>query len=377
MTESYTMLKLNDFDYNLPKELIAQYPLPKRDSSRMLVLNRRTGGIEHATFNDLTSYIHNGDVIVLNDTRVINARLMGKRATGGKAEIFLLEHLGGSRFKALLKPSGRIKENDEIVFASDGLKATLTKKEPDGSVVEFKSNGDTYKEVMKSGKIPLPPYIKRDIESDDSSRYQTVYARNDGATAAPTAGLHFTKEIIEGLTRRSAMLEYVTLHVNYGTFAPVVTEDIRDHKMHSEEFELTPEAAESINKKKLDGARIIAVGTTALRVLETCAIKEHRSTGTQERRDTGTQEHRDTGTQEHRFHEYSLKAKKGKTDLFIYPGYKFKMVDALLTNFHTPKSTLLMLVSAFAGKELIFKAYDEAIRNNYRFFSYGDCMLII
>jgi len=343
------MTKLSDFDYELPRDLIAQHPARPRGSSRMLVLDRKTGGISHRRFKDFSSYIKKDDILVLNDTKVVNARLTGKRASGGKAEVFLVEKLGESRFKALIKPSARINEGDEITFGGFGLRARLLTKKPGNNIVEFSpAPDDTAEKLEKSGEVPLPPYIKRGTEPSDSKGYQTVYAAKKGATAAPTAGLHFTKDILREIESKSGRLAYLTLHVNYGTFAPVKSEDIESHKMHSERFELTEDTAEKINDAREKGGRLFAVGTTSCRVLETCAVSGGR-----------------------------VETRRGETDLFIYPPYKFKIADALLTNFHFPKSTLLMLVSAFAGKELIFKAYREAVAGKYRFFSYGDCMLIL
>lgn len=342
------MFKLKDFDYNLPKELIAQYPADKRDASRMLVLDRKTGKIAHGRFADFPGHIKKEDVLALNDTKVMNVRLVGRRITGGRTEIFLTEKIQNRIFKALLKPSSRIRERDEVFFDNSGMKVRILAKKEANNVVEFIYPGpDLDKELARIGSVPLPPYVKRDAEEIDKDRYQTVYARKEGATAAPTAGLHFTNEILEKVQGQGSKVVYVTLHVNYGTFAPVKTEDITRHKMHSEEFELSKDAAGEINGAKKKGGRIFAIGTTAVRVLETCAAGG------------------------------GVEARSGKTDIFIYPPYEFKMVDALLTNFHFPKSTLLMLVSAFAGRELILKAYAEAIREKYRFFSYGDCMLII
>lgn len=351
-------LKLSDFDYKLPQELIAQYPAASRESSRMLVLDRGQGGIFHKNFRDISSYIKREDILVLNDTKVINARLKGRRATGGKVEIFLLEDIGEGRFKTLIRSSGRLKEGEEIFFDKSNLKARLLMKKKAGNIIEFlPPSNDLVSLLAKSGEVPLPPYIRRKAEALDNERYQTVYARTEGATAAPTAGLHFTEKILEDIILKGAGLTYVTLHVNYGTFAPVRSEDIVNHKMHDENFELTQDAAVNINSAKAKNGRIFTVGTTSCRVLETCAFQPMADSRWSM--------------------EYGVKSKKGRTDLFIYPGYKFKMVDALLTNFHLPKSTLLMLVSAFAGGDLIFKAYKEAVERKYRFFSYGDCMLIL
>ncbi|MBU4376795.1 MAG: tRNA preQ1(34) S-adenosylmethionine ribosyltransferase-isomerase QueA [Candidatus Omnitrophica bacterium] len=342
------MNKLSDFDYDLPKELIAQYPAESRDSSRMLVLDRRSGKITHGRFSDFPGHVKKEDILVLNNTKVMNVRLVGRRLTGGRTEIFLTEKIENRIFKALLKPSSRIRERDEVIFDGSKLKARILAKKEGENVVEFiYPGGNIDQELGRIGSVPLPPYIKRNAEALDKDRYQTVYAKEDGAAAAPTAGLHFTDKVLEEIGQRGVKTAYVTLHVNYGTFAPVKTEDITRHKMHGEEFRLGAKEADDINAVKKCGGRVFAVGTTSVRVLETCA----------------------RGNQ--------VEQQGGKTDIFIYPPYKFKIVDVLLTNFHFPKSTLLMLVSAFAGRELVLKAYKEAIRERYRFFSYGDCMLIM
>ena len=353
------MNKLSDFDYAIPKELIAQYPAESRDSSRMLVLDRKTGKITHKKFSDFPDYIKKEDILVLNDTKVMNVRLVGRRLTWGRTEIFLTEKIENRIFKALLKPSSRIRERDEVIFDDSKLKARILAKKEADNVVEFiYPGGNIDKELARIGCVPLPPYIKRDAEPLDSERYQTVYAKETGATAAPTAGLNFTKETLDRVKGLGSRVAYVTLHVNYGTFAPVKTEDVAKHKMYSEEFKLVAAEADKINKVKEDGGRIFAVGTTVVRVLETCAVPDNR-------------------LPRYPDNQSIVKLRSGRTDIFIYPPYKFKIVDVLLTNFHFPKSTLLMLVSAFAGRELILAAYEEAIRERYRFFSYGDCMLII
>lgn len=371
-------MKLSDFDYELPQELIAQYPADSREKSRMLVLDRATGEISHKNFEDFIDYINPNDILVLNNTKVINARLFGKRATGGKVEIFLLEPVGRGRFKALIKPSRRIKEGEGIDFDNSKLKARLVTKKSAESVIEFSPASIDIEEILDEiGTVPLPPYIRRKAEKLDSNRYQTVYAKVEGATAAPTAGLHFTEEILKNISSKDTKLAYVTLHVSYGTFAPVREENIVNHKMHSESFVLTESAANKINSAKEGDGRVFAVGTTSSRVLETCAVPKvvHSPCSTVHRivdsRPSSAKASEGRQSAVHR-----VEAREGKTDLFIYPSYKFKIVDVLLTNFHLPKSTLLMFVSAFAGKELIFKAYKEAIARRYRFFSYGDSMLI-
>ena len=352
------ILKLNDFNYVLPEELIAQYPLGERDRCRLMIVERKSGSVSHGTFKDITSYIKKGDCLVANDTKVIPARLFGRRKSGGKVEIFLVEKKNPV-CKALVRPSVRVKEGEKIVLESGDEAEILGKGEIGRSVKFNRSVEDIIREV---GHTPLPPYIDRIDEKSDKSGYQTIYGIKEGATASPTAGLHFTEAVLKEIGAKGAQTLFVTLHVSYGTFAPVKAEKITDHKMHGEDFELTRDAAMRINKIKMNGGRVFAVGTTSCRVLEACAAqnqKEPRVKGQAQKP------------------AYKIEPGKGKTDLFIYPGYEFKMVDALLTNFHLPKSTLLMLVAAFVGKDLIFRAYEEAIARKYRFFSYGDAMLIL
>jgi len=336
-------LKLDKFDYKLPKSLIAQEPLKKRDSSRLMVLDRKGKTVQTKTFCDIEKYFSRGDCLVLNDTRVIPVRLLGKRKTGGKVEIFVLNPVSKELY-ALIRPSKRVKEG-EVIELGHGIKALVLGRAPLGRFVRFNM---PIEDVFKRGHVPLPPYISREDNKKDERNYQTVYARNDGATAAPTAGLHFTKELIKRLSKKGVSIVYVTLHTGYGTFSPVVEKDIENHKMHSEWYEINEEAARVINAAKTAGARVFAVGTTSVRVMESAA--------------------REKGT---------IAASIGMTDLYIYPGYNFKIVDAMITNFHLPKSTLLMLVSAFAGREFVFQAYQEAIKQKLRFFSYGDAMLIV
>ncbi|MBE7712924.1 MAG: tRNA preQ1(34) S-adenosylmethionine ribosyltransferase-isomerase QueA [Cyanobacteria bacterium SIG26] len=351
-------MNISEFDYNLPEELIAQMPADKRDNSKMLVLNKSTQAIEHKHFYDIVDYIDNNCVLVLNNTKVIPARLYGRKDTGAKIEVFLLEAQKNSDtttnlWSALIKPSKRVKP-ETIITISEELKVRAIKRlEDDGEwLVELIYEGDLFEILHKVGNLPLPPYIERklqteDIKNFDYERYQTVYAKDEGSVAAPTAGLHFTPEILEKLKAKGVEIIYVTLNVGLGTFRPVKCENILDHKMHSETFEITKEAADKINTAKSAGKKIIAVGTTSVRTLET-AYQKYRC----------------------------IKACQDSSELFIYPPYEFKVIDELITNFHLPKSTLLMLVSALAGKDFIFKAYKEAIENKYRFFSYGDCMLI-
>ena len=345
---------LSEFDYNLPKELIAQMPADKRENSRMLVLDRHAQTITHKHFYDIVDIIDKNSLLVLNNTKVMPARLYGvKEETGAKIEIFLLKQLDGKKWETLIKPSKRVKEGT-IVKISDELSArTLERTEEDGGwIVELIYEGNVLDVLHRNGNIPLPPYIERKMQTDeikklDFERYQTVYAKDEGSVAAPTAGLHFTEEILEKLKNKGVEIAYVTLNVGLGTFRPVKCENILEHKMHSETFEISQETADIINKAKTSGKKIIAVGTTTVRTLETAYQKYGE-----------------------------IKACHDESRLFIYPPYEFKVIDNLITNFHLPKSTLLMLVSALAGKDLIFRAYEEAIKNKYRFFSYGDCMYI-
>lgn len=333
-------MKLSDFDYNLPKELIAQYPLKERDAARLLVVDRENRSLRHHIFKDITGYLKKGDILVLNNTKVLPSRLFGRRLTGGKVEVLLLKQKDGLTFNALIKP-GRLKISEKILFVSpqDKDKAYGVISAKDEIIFEAKDINNVY----KLGVMPLPPYIKRDAEELDNSYYQTIYAKKEGAVASPTAGLHFTEGLISNIKLQGINIAYVTLHVGLGTFRPVKVEDIARHKMEPEYFKIPGESVETLNKKAENKARIFAVGTTALRAIET----------------------------------YAEGQKEGYTDLFIYPGYKFKLTDSLITNFHLPRTTLFMLVSAFAGERLIKKAYQEAIDKKYRFYSYGDAMLII
>jgi len=330
------MLKLTEFDYPLPKDLIAQYPLEKREEARLLIVNRQTGTINHGSFKDIAGFFRKNDLLVLNDTKVLHCRLMGKKVTGGKVEILLTRRLNGATFSCLVQPS-RTKVGEKILFASGKITGTLSNR---GQISFKQSDADV---IYSFGVVPLPPYIKREPEDLDTVYYQTVYAKNEGALASPTAGLHFTPESLKQIQSAGVNLGYVTLHVGLGTFRPVKCENILEHKMEPEYF-LVPDATiAALAKVKADKGRVIAVGTTALRTLET----------------------------------YSAGRKEGNTDLFIYPGYKFKLVDCLLTNFHLPMTTLFMLVCAFGGEKLMKQAYQEAVDQKYRFYSYGDAMLII
>ncbi|WP_196593767.1 tRNA preQ1(34) S-adenosylmethionine ribosyltransferase-isomerase QueA [Pectinatus sottacetonis] len=338
---------LTDFDYDLPEELIAQTPAEKRDHSRLMVLNRQEQSIGHEHFFNIKSLLKPGDTLVFNNTRVIPARLIGHRAeTGGKVEVFLLRRLNGNRWETLVKPGKKARIGDCIKFG-DELTCTI-KEHTDfgGRVVEFFYKGIWEEILDRLGQTPLPPYIHEKLK--DKERYQTVYAKENGSAAAPTAGLHFTKELLQELKDRGVNLEFITLHVGLGTFRPVNEKNIEDHVMHTEYFHIDEQTAQRITAAKKRGSRIIAVGTTSIRTLESAA-----------------------------FEDGTLPAKSGETGIFIYPGYKFKIVDGIITNFHLPKSTLIMLISAFAGREFVLKAYNIAVQERYRFFSFGDAMLIL
>ena len=345
-------MKLSEFDYELPEELIAQFPAQKREYSKLLVLDKSSGERQHKHFYDIVDFFDENDVLVLNNTRVIPARLFAKKTTGANIEIFLLKEVKAQHWEVLLRPAKRVKVGDVLVISED-LSVELIEKYEDGkSLVKLLYQGNIFEILDKVGKIPLPPYIERKMTDDDFAkldyeRYQTVYAKNKGSVAAPTAGLHFTEEILEKLKNKGVQVCYVTLNVGLGTFKPVNAENIEDHKMDNEAFEVSEETAKIISEGMSAGKRIVAVGTTSTRTLETV------------------------------FQKYGeIKAVKDSSEMFIYPGYEFKVVDALITNFHLPKSTLIMLVSALAGKENIFAAYKNAIENKYRFYSYGDCMFI-
>ena len=336
-------MRLKEFDYYLPKGLIAQKPAEPRDSSRLMVINRKTEEIEHRIFRDIVEYIDEGDLLVLNTTKVIPARLFGRKTTGAKVEVFLLEKVSNGVWKCLVKPGAKLKPGAEVVFKKS-LKAKIVERCPDGTrIVDFNTNNDV--EIFSYGEVPLPPYIKN--PEVDPTRYQTVFAKEEGAVAAPTAGLHFTKELIEKLKEKGVNFAEVVLHIGLGTFRPVKVENIEEHKMEEEFYMVPEETVRLIENTRKNGKRVIAVGTTVVRTLETIARLPKSE-------------------------KYS-----GKTDLFIYPPFEFKVVDALITNLHLPKSTLLMLVSAFAGLDLIKKAYKIAVEEKYRFFSFGDACFII
>lgn len=341
-------MKVEDFDFDLPEELIAQTPLLDRTSSRLMVLDKATGEIKDQHFTDILSYLHEGDALVLNDTRVLPARLHGtKDETGAHIEILLLKQKEGNAWETLVKPAKRIRQGATITFGDGALKATcLEELEHGGRILEFSYEGIFYEVLEQLGEMPLPPYIKEQLADQD--RYQTVYAKENGSAAAPTAGLHFTKDLLEKIKAKGVEIIFVTLHVGLGTFRPVDVEDTANHKMHSEFYRLTEEAAERINKVKETGGKVVAVGTTSIRTLETIASR----------------------------HEGKLVAESGWTEIFISPGYTFQAVDALITNFHLPKSTLIMLVSALSDRNKILTAYNHAVEEQYRFFSFGDAMFI-
>lgn len=342
------MLSTEDFDFDLPEELIAQTPLKDRASSRLLVVNKETGDMEDKHFHDILDELQPGDALVMNNTRVLPARLYGEKPeTGGHLEVLLLTNTEGDTWETLIKPAKRAKVGTEIQFGDGRLKAVVKEELEHGDrIIEFKYDG-IFLEILESlGEMPLPPYIKERL--DDPDRYQTVYAEENGSAAAPTAGLHFTKELLEEIKAKGVHLVYLTLHVGLGTFRPVSVDNIEEHHMHSEFYRLTEEAAKQLNEVRQAGGRIVAVGTTSIRTLETIGTKFNGE----------------------------IQADSGWTDIFITPGYQFKVVEAFSTNFHLPKSTLVMLVSAFAGKDLTLAAYQHAIEEKYRFFSFGDAMFI-
>ena len=338
----------HDFYYDLPENLIAQTPLADRSASRLLILDKNTGELCHGKFTDIIDLLNPGDCLVLNDTRVIPARLYGKKeGTGGFIEMLLLKKHSLNEWEVILRPGRRGKEGARFEFGNGELKAEISKVLPDGNrIVKFEYDG-VFEEILDTlGEMPLPPYIAEKLE--DKERYQTVYSKNSGSAAAPTAGLHFTKDVLNQLADKGVKLAYLTLHVGLGTFRPVKTDNILEHKMHSEYYSISRETADMINNAKANGGRIVSVGTTSTRVLETVADENG-----------------------------VLTEKSGNTDIFIYPGYTFKTVDALITNFHLPESTLIMLVSALAGRENVLEAYRQAVAEGYRFFSFGDAMLIL
>lgn len=339
-------MKTSDFYFDLPEELIAQTPLERRDASRLLCLDRWSGAREHRIFSELPELLHPGDCLVMNDSRVLPARLMGMRETGGVVEALLLRDLSGGRWECLTRPGRKTRPGTRLIFGNGELEAEVLEVAEGGNrIVEFKYEGIFLEVLERLGKMPLPPYIK--VELEDGERYQTVYSKEPGSAAAPTAGLHFTKELLARIADRGVRECFVTLHVGLGTFRPVKAEDIEEHEMHSEFCIMPEETARIIMETKRSGGRVVCVGTTSCRTVESFANED--------------------GT---------MDAKSGWTNIFIYPGYRFKCMDALVTNFHLPESTLIMLVSAFAGRENVLAAYNEAVREKYRFFSFGDAMFI-
>ncbi len=340
-------MNVSDFYYDLPEELIAQTPIEKRDESRLMVLNRASQTIEHKTFKDIIEYLEPGDCLVRNNTKVIPARLYGKKATGAKIEFLLLNRIEGDIWECIVRPGHKLKPGTEVEFGDGILKAKVLDVMEGGTrKVEFKYEGIFNEILDKIGLMPLPPYIHESLKDND--RYQTVYAKYEGSAAAPTAGLHFTPELFEKIKAKGIDVANVTLHVGIGTFRPVKVENVEEHHMHSEHFYIKQEDADKINNAKKNGKRVIAVGTTSCRVLETIADENGM-----------------------------VKPTEGDTQIFIYPGYKYKCLDGLVTNFHLPESTLIMLVSALAGRDYIMRAYNEAVKERYRFFSFGDAMLIL
>ncbi|MEJ6952042.1 tRNA preQ1(34) S-adenosylmethionine ribosyltransferase-isomerase QueA [Natronospora cellulosivora (SeqCode)] len=339
-------MKVDEFDYYLPEELIAQKPMEKRDQSRLMVLNKNNGSIEQGVFANIVDYLDEGDLLILNNSKVIPARLFGKKLpTGTDIEVLLLNEVEDDIWEVLVKPGRRVKKGVKISFGEKMSAETLDYTDFGGRLMRFEYDGKFDNIIDDLGKLPLPPYIHEDLEKPD--RYQTVYAKNRGSVAAPTAGLHFTTELFDKLSNKGIDIAYLTLHVGLGTFRPVKVDDIKEHKMHAEYYQLEESTADLINEKKEMNKRIVAVGTTSTRTLEAIASEKGK-----------------------------IEPAKGWTDIFIYPGFEFKVVDALITNFHLPKSTLMMLISAFAGKEKVMSAYEKAVEERYRFFSFGDAMLI-
>ena len=340
-------MKVSDFKYELPEELIAQVPIEKRDESRLMILDREKQTIEHKVFKDILDYLEPGDCIVRNNTKVLPARLYGKKETGANVEFLLLNRIEGDTWESIVRPGNKLRAGAKVVFGNGLLEAEILDTMPGGTrKVQFKYEGIFNEILDKIGLMPLPPYIHEELKQKD--RYQTVYARYEGSAAAPTAGLHFTDELLIKLEEKGVKIANVTLHVGIGTFRPVKVENIEEHEMHSEHYYIKQEDVDKINETKKQGKRVIAVGTTSCRVLETIASTE----------------------------DGTVKVTEGDTKIFIYPGYKFKCIDGLITNFHLPESTLLMLISALAGKEYVMNAYEEAVKEKYRFFSFGDAMFI-
>ncbi len=355
-------MKISDFDYYLPEELIAQKPADRRECSRLLVVHRDTGKIEHRHFYDIIDYLKAGDCLVLNNSKVLPARLYGvKEKTGAKVEFLLIKRIEGDTWETMVRPGRKLKPGDIVVFSQEPLlKATIKDFGTDGTrIVDFEYDGVFMERLEEIGSMPLPPYIERSSDSEDRDRYQTVYCREEGSVAAPTAGLHFTEELLKKAEDKGVELVYVTLHVGIGTFRPVKCENIEDDTMHFEEYSISEESAEVINRAKREGRRIISVGTTSTRTVESAAYFDA-----------------DAQTADGKAGCWQVRSGEGSTGIFIYPGYEFKIIESLITNFHLPKSTLLMLISALYDREKILAVYDEAVKQKYRFFSYGDAMFI-
>ena len=348
-------MHINDFDYELPQELIAQTPAEKRDFSRLMVVHRDSGKVEHKHFYDILDYLKAGDCLVLNNSKVLPARLYGrKEGTGANIEFLLIKRIKGDIWETMVRPGKKLKPGDAVSFSDDKrFRAVVKDYGEDGTrIVEFEYEGIFLERLEELGRMPLPPYIERDNNSEDKDRYQTIYAKNEGSVAAPTAGLHFTPELLEKAKAQGVKLAYVTLHVGIGTFRPVKVENIEDHHMHFEEYFIDEETAKTINDTLKAGGRIVSVGTTSTRTVESAAVYDEECG------------------------KYLVKAGQGSTGIFIYPGYEFKIIGALITNFHLPKSTLLMLISALYNREDIMRVYRIAVKEKYRFFSYGDAMFI-
>lgn len=344
-------MHLTDFDYDLPVEIIAQHPTDKRDESRLLIIDRKNGSIKHRYFYDVLDYLNSDDCLIMNNSKVIPARLFGiKEKTGARVEFLLIKRIKNNIWETMVRPGKRLHKGDKVFFTKDGSMSAEVLENGEGGtrIISFQYDGDFLDLLNQIGNVPLPPYIERESDDEDKIRYQTVYCKNEGSVAAPTAGLHFTDELIQKITQKGIKIAYVTLHVGIGTFRPVKCDKIEEHKMHFEEYEIDEINANIINETKKAGGRIISVGTTSTRTVESAASRQG-----------------------------FVQAGRGNTDIFIYPGYKFKVIDSLITNFHLPKSTLLMLVSALYNREKIIQIYNEAVEQKYRFFSYGDAMLII
>ncbi|MBE3520266.1 MAG: tRNA preQ1(34) S-adenosylmethionine ribosyltransferase-isomerase QueA [Firmicutes bacterium] len=342
-------MRVDEFDYELPPELIAQEPLERRDESRLLVLNRATGEVTHRVFRDVLDYLYPQDALVINETRVIPARLLGRRSSGGKTEVLLLKDLGDDRWECLVRPGRKVRPGDHIIVEKNGCRMegeVLARTSYGGRIIKWSYRGDFRENLETLGTVPLPPYVRKPVR--DPERYQTVYARIPGSVAAPTAGLHFTPELLSQVQSKGVHVVRIRLDVGLGTFRPVRESEVEKHVMHEEYFQIGEEAAETINRVRESGGKIIAVGTTVVRALESAASSDGK-----------------------------VEPKAEETRLYIYPGYEFKVVDRLITNFHLPRSTLLMLVCAFAGKDLVLRAYREAVKERYRFYSFGDAMLIL